>query len=82
MLVFFLVIVCRVGEWIEMSTIMSIKKLLLVFHLHITPHNSYMQKEPGISRGHFFFTSIVITTISQWCSQHYHLHCLNGVPDK
>lgn len=49
----FLVIVCRVGEWIEMSTFMSIKELLLVFHLHIAPYSSYMQKEPGIIRGTF-----------------------------
>ena len=29
-----------------------------------------------------FFAFIVMPTISQWGSQHYHLHCLNRVTDK
>lgn len=78
---FFLVIICRVGEWVEMSTFISIRELLLVFHLHIAPHSSYIQKEFCMIWG-YVFVSIIIPTILQWGRQHDHLHCLNTVTDK
>lgn len=39
---FFLVIICRVGEWIEMFIFMFIRELLLVFYFYMVFYSLYI----------------------------------------